>query len=194
MSFSAADLAYVRDNYFTLEELCVDRVESPEQVRAHVARRSLPAPSYVLDDGTEMFPADYFALMDQAGGVDELRSHFESRHRAAGGPPDELEQDWQGYLQGLFAVCLRLVSPETIVRKERLVVLLGRLLAQPEPASERWRARVRLAVWELDALEREFAPDYDRGGRFEQPPTRDRLIVAARERFPELFDATTLVR
>jgi hypothetical protein len=41
---------------------------------------------------------------------------------------------------------------------------------------------------ELDALERAFAPDYDRNlERFGRPPTRDLLIEAARERFPDVF-------
>jgi hypothetical protein len=40
----------------------------------------------------------------------------------------------------------------------------------------------------LEALERNFAPDYDRGGRFGRPPTRDLFVTAPRERHPEAFD------
>ena len=52
---------------------------------------------------------------------------------------------------------------------------------------------MRREVWELDALEREFAPDYDRGGRFGKPPTRDLLIRQAHDRYPDLFDPPVAV-
>jgi hypothetical protein len=42
-------------------------------------------------------------------------------------------------------------------------------------------------VTELDELEREFAPDYDRAEWHDRPPTRDLLINEARRRFPEVF-------
>ena len=74
-----------------------------------------------------------------------------------------------------------------MVRKEQLVKSIGRLLDAPERDDSAWRSQLRSQVTELDALEREFAPDYDRNGRFPAPPTRDRLIGAARERYPELF-------
>jgi hypothetical protein len=38
----------------------------------------LPRPSYVLDDGSEMFPADYFRLADDAGGPAALPEHSQS--------------------------------------------------------------------------------------------------------------------
>jgi hypothetical protein len=186
---SGADEIYIRDNYFTLEELCAGRPETLEAVRKLIRDRLLPAPAYVLDDGSEMFPADYFVLVDQAGGHERLRRHFDSRHRRAGGDAAELDEDWDGYLSGVYSVCLRQVSPETMVRKTQLVASLTELLDDPKPESSDWRARLRRQVWELDVLEREFSPDYDRGGRFPEPPSRDRLIAAARERFPDVFAA-----
>lgn len=57
----------------------------------------------------------------------------------------------------------------------------------PDPANADWRRQLRREVWELDTLERDFAPDYDRNGRFGRPPTRDVLIAGARERYPETF-------
>jgi uncharacterized protein DUF6058 len=186
-TFTDADAEYVSGNYFTLEELCSGRGDAPDDVRALIERRELPAPSYVLDDGTEMFPADYFVLVDQAGGAEGLRSEFERRHRAAGGNPVELEEDWQGYLDGTYGVCLRQVLPETMVRKTELVSSLTALLEDPRPEDEGWRAQLRREVWELDGLEREFSPDYDRGKRFPTPPSRDRLVAAARERFADVF-------
>lgn len=186
-AYGERDLTYIRANYFRLEELCAGRSETLEDVQTLVAQGALPAPSYVLDDGTGMFPADYFVLVDQAGGPERLRLHFAARHRAAGGDPAELEEDWQGYIDGLYGVCLRSVIPEVIVRKSELVASLEHLLAEPAPANSAWRRRLRREVWELDALERDFAPDYDRSCRFERPPTRDLLIVAARDRYAELF-------
>src|SRR5439155_1075039 len=78
-----ADLAYISSNYLTLEQLCDGRAESPHELRSLIAARRLPEPSYVLPDGTGMFPADYFRLVDEAGGVDGLREHFAEPARAA---------------------------------------------------------------------------------------------------------------
>jgi hypothetical protein len=69
MEFSDADLEYIRTNYVTLDKLCAERVERPSEVRSQIDERLLPQPSYVLADGTEMFPRDYFRLPDEAGGV-----------------------------------------------------------------------------------------------------------------------------
>jgi hypothetical protein len=181
-----ADRDYIRADYFTLDELCAGREESPGEIRGLIARELLPAPSYVVE-GLEFFPADYFVLPDQAGGPERLREHFDERYRAAGGDETGIEEDWRGYIEGIYGVCLEQVLPETIIRKEALVVSLTGLLERPEPDDPSWRARLRREVWELDALEREFAPDYDRSGRFPRPPTRDRLIRAARERYGALL-------
>jgi uncharacterized protein DUF6058 len=186
-TFTDADAAYVSSNYFTLEELCRGRADEPDDVRELIAAGSLPAPSYVLDDGAEMLPADYFVLVDQAGGPERLRREFERRHRAAGGNPAELDEDWQGYMDGTYGICLRQVLPETMVRKTELVDSLTALLEDPRPEDESWRGQLRREVWELDALEREFSPDYDRSERFPTPPSRDRLVAAARERFADVF-------
>jgi uncharacterized protein DUF6058 len=191
-SFTGADVAYIRANYVTLAELCADRPETPEQVQALITAGLLPRPSYVLDDGTAMFPADYFRLVDDAGGTVLLREHFAERHRAAchaeGIGPHGLEQDWQAYLGGIYGVCLHEVKPETIVRKGVLVSSLCELLTLAEPRNGKWRDALRSRVEELDALEREFSPDYDRSADRERPPTRDLLVAAARKRFPEVFE------
>ena len=191
MRFTEADLGYIRANYVTLEDVCAGRLKAPEQVQELIERRLLPAPSYVLDDGTRMFPADYFRLAHEAGGAACLRAHFASRHHAAsladGADPGDLEQDWQGYLDGVYGVCLREVTPETIVRKGVLVSSLCELLVLARPRNPDWRAALRAQVEELDALEREFAPDYDRDDAQERPPTRDLLVEAARRRFPDVF-------
>jgi uncharacterized protein DUF6058 len=176
---TAADVAYVEANYVSLEEACRGRAETPDEVRALAADGKLPQPSYVLPDGTEMVPADYFALAD-AG-----REAFEREFLAAGGSPDEVDAEWDGYLSGAYGVCLREQTAVNIVRKEALVKAVSGLLASPDPGDSGWRARLRMAVDELDELERPFAPDYDRA-RW-GPSSRDRCVTAPRGRFPEIF-------
>lgn len=92
------------------------------------------------------------------------------------------------FIEGIYGVCLCEVTPETIVRKGALVESLTRRLDDPRTDEPAWREQVWSGVDELDRLEREFAPDYDRDlERFGRPPSRDVLIEGARKRFPELF-------
>jgi hypothetical protein len=187
-TFTPADLAYIRAEFVTLEEVCAGRPERPDDVRALIATGALPQPTYVLDDGAEIVPGDYFALVDEAGGPEKLRRRFEERFAAAGGRGEELEETWRGYMSGTYGVCLREVTPEAMVRKDVLVEAVGGLLAEPRPDDEGWRDALRTSVGELDALEREFAPDYDRDlRRLPRPPTRDTLIRAPRRRYPDVF-------
>ena len=58
--FTAADRAYIRSSYLTLAELCASRPESPQEIHDLIERGVLPRASYVLDDGSGMFPTDYF--------------------------------------------------------------------------------------------------------------------------------------
>src|ERR1041385_8151848 len=109
--YTPADLAYFSANYLTLDELCADRADSPDEVRRLIAERRLPAPSYVLPDGTGMFPADYFRLVDEAGGPDGLREHFAARHREANGK--DLDQDWEMYLDGIWGISRRVIARRT---------------------------------------------------------------------------------
>ena len=190
MRLTDADIAYIRANYATLPELCSDRPETPEQVEGLIAQGVMPRPTYVLEDGTGFFPRDYFRLADEAGGPDSVRTEFVARWlaaRQAVQATDALEQDWEFYLEGTWGVCLRDVAPETIVRKNDLVSSLCELLLLARPKSPDWREALRTQVDELDVLEREFSPDYDRGDAQERPPTRDLLIAAARERYPDVF-------
>ena len=182
-----ADLEYISSNYLTLEQLCDGRAESLHELRSLIAARKLPQPSYVLPDGTGMFPADYFRLVDEAGSVDGLREHIAARHRAAHGK--DVDQDWEMYLDGTWGICLRDVTPETIVRKNTLVSSLCELLVLARTREPEWQTALREQVDELDELEREFAPDYDRSDAMDRPPTRDLIIAAARERYPQVFAA-----
>jgi hypothetical protein len=189
---SEADVRYIAANYLTLDQVCAGRFETPDDVRGYIEAGKLPRPSYTLDDGTEMVPRDYFAIMDAAGGVDRLPAYFQIVYTAAaelqGGLREgEAEREWDAYLTGAYGICLRQVSPETIVRKDRLVSGIEHLLEQPRPDDELWRSALRSAVDELDGLEREFA-EVDRQ-RTDGPVSRDRLITAVREQFPAVFAA-----
>ena len=194
MAITEADRAYVEAGYATLEMLCAGRPGTVAAVRDLIEARRLPRGSYVLD-GTGMFPADYFELVDDAGGAGRLRTHFAARHRRAataeGVGVSTLERDWEAYLDGAYGVCLRRVTPETIVRKSALVSSLCQLLVLARPGDPTWRDALRDQVDELDALERQFAPDCDRAGPFGRLPTRDLLVDAARERFPAVFAGPT---
>ena len=151
-----------------------------------VAGGELPGPSYVLPDGTEMFPPDYFLVFDGAGGVEGMRAYFDQRHRAttsALGLPDvDPAEDWAGYLSGEFGVCLREVTPEAMVEKATLINQIDTLTALPAMNDERWRKQLADAVDELDEIERPFT-DYDR--RRWGVTSRDSHITSVRARFLE---------
>ena len=185
--FTSADVAYIRDNFLALEQLCAGRPETPAEVRESIALGVLPRPSYVLDDGSEMFPADYFRFVDEAGGPDRLRETFDERFLGAGGPAEELDRVRAAYMDGIFGICLREVTPETIARKLQLVASLRELLTHPTPDDPAWRETLRDGVDELDSLEREMAPHIDRRDHVERPPTRDFLIRAARGLYQDIF-------
>jgi Family of unknown function (DUF6058) len=167
------DLRYIRSEFAPLDELCDAGDRDFDRVRARIKEGELPAPAYVLADGTQMVPRDYFEL--------PLGDEFVRRYRGT-----ELEEDVEAFMDGTYFVCLRRATPENIVRKGELVEELRRLLADPRPEEPVWQTSVRQAVDELDGLERQFSPHYDRQ-RFDRPPTRDELIEAARKRFPQLW-------
>jgi Family of unknown function (DUF6058) len=173
---AAADEAYIRSHFVPLAQVAGRRLA---EVRDAIAAGRLAAPAYVLDDGTEMVASDHLVLPDEAG--DELEGTFKAHFAADGLDADE---EWRDYLSGGYAVCLRTVTPETIVRKTRLVDDIEGLLADPRPRDPDWRGALRAAVDELDRLERPFAPldEHRLGAR----PTRKRLIEDPRERWPWL--------
>ena len=180
---TAEDVEYVRASYADLDSLCADAGFAADEALTLIDDGRLPGPSYVLPDGTPMVPRDYFALVDDAGGVERARELFARRYVAAGGELALIDEEWAGYLTGAYGVCLRRATPETIVRKGELVAEIEQLLAEPAPADLGWRDRLREAVDALDALERPFAPHYDRA-RW-GPSSRDRYITAPRVRYPE---------
>jgi hypothetical protein len=135
-----------------------------------------------------MVPSDHARLLADVGGEPAaVAGHFHDRFIAAGGREAEAADEYDAWLSGEYGACLRSTSPESIVAKGALMVAIDALLARPKPAAAAWCAALRAAVDGLDALERPFAA-FDRE-RFGGPTSRDRLITATRERFPQLWDS-----
>lgn len=187
MPLDADDASYVRREFMPLAGVCIREGLPLAQVRDMVRSEQLPRPPYVLPDGTEMVPADYFDLMHEGGSVEGLQDHFLDRFTSAasehGEPasPEEAMEAWADYLSGDYFVCLKRATPESIVRKGWLVDRIEQLLDVARKRDVAWRRELRSMVDELDALERPFAA-YDRI-RFGAPSSRDRLITAVRCRY-----------
>lgn len=180
---SAADLPYLRETFVGLDTLCRAHGHDPDAVRRAMADRLLPGPAYVLEDGTELVAPDFFELAHLAGSFEALPGWFRSAwEQAAARYPEAgtADEQWEEYLTGIYAVCLRSVTPAAIVAKGELVDTIERLTAEPSPEDDAWRRELVAAVDALEALEKPFAP-FDRV-RF-GPVSRDRLITAVRERF-----------
>jgi hypothetical protein len=172
-----ADDAYVTAWYTDLERACAAAGRDPDDVRAAMLDGRLPIPSYLRSDGAEMVPSDLFDLAGRAGGEHALRDWFTAHwdDRAEG------EREWREYLTGQY-VCLRSVSPETILRKSRLVEAITAAPDAPDAGTPGWARRLHALVDELDALEPPFTA-YDRL-RFGGPVSRDVCIDAVRARYP----------
>src|SRR5215470_3132946 len=189
-SLSGADLAYVRASYLPLEELARRERLRSARVVEWIESRRLPRPAYVLPDGTPMFPEDLLALVRSAGGVNRLPDHFARRHELAarmlGFAAGTRAGDWEDYLSGEYGVCLRQVTPETLLLKEMLVERIGRAIDAPRPEDPAWRRALAFEIGGLDCLIRPFASvDPERFGR---PTSRQRLIEGPRRRWPWLPD------
>lgn len=171
------DDAYVTAQFVPLEDLCSAHGRDAGEVRRLMLDQRLPLPSYLRSDGTEMVPADLFALADQAGGTDRLRAWFVAHWD----DPATGEQEWDAYLSGRY-VCLRSVTPAAIQRKDRLTTMISAAPSEPHAGSPEWLDWLHARIDELDALEPEFT-GYDRL-RFGGPTSRDTCITAMRARFP----------
>jgi hypothetical protein len=164
-----------------LHVIAAGRPEGIEALRAAVADGRLPGPSAHGADGTPLYPSDLLRPVDEAGGLDRLREDFEGRYvlaaDAAGvvAGPDELDDVWWSYIEGRLGAELRHVTPENVVRRDRLRTSVAWLLDHPDPGSWRWRDRLRARVTALEALER---------------PQVGSLSCQARGRHPEAFDAS----
>ena len=187
---SPEDVAYVRGSYLSLEAVAaaegLPRAELADLVTSHV----VPGPAYLLPSGEPMFPRDLCALLRSAGTPVEVPGHFRSRFvsiaRCHGPVSDErIDAEWESYLSGAYAVCLRQVTPETIFLKEWLVSAVEADLRAPNPESPAWRRKLCEQVEGLDALLRPFAAS-DRV-RFGRPTSRERCIEVPRACYPWLL-------
>jgi hypothetical protein len=188
VTFTESDIRYVLAEYRTLDQLCDGRAETAADVRALIAGGRLPKATYVLPSGEARFPPDYFALLDDAGGVGALPARFRARYLAAAGGPAaaaDAEADWAGYLSGEFGVCLRSVTPESMAAKNRLIRRIETLVGSPAEGDPAWRVELRTTVDALDAIERPFT-DFDRQRWGDT--SRIRHIDRVRARFPAAFE------
>ena len=165
------DLEYVRASYLPLTEIARREQVEPRQLGEWVEAGQLPRPAYLLPDGTPVFPPDLLDLVRSAGSVHALPEHFAQRTELAarllGFGANTREADWEDYLSGEYGICLRQVTPETLVLKEALVERIDRALA--------------FEVGGLDTLIRPVAR-VDRV-RFGRPTSRERLVEAPRRRW-----------
>jgi hypothetical protein len=179
----AADLPYLHSNFVPLDRLARAHGHDPAEVRRAIAERLLPGIPYVLEDGTELVAPDYFELAHLAGGFEALPAWFARMYEQAAVRYPEAgtaEEQWEEYLTGIYAVCLRAVTPASIVAKGELTDTIESLTGDPAPEDHGWRRELTAAVDALDALEKQFAPfDRERFG----PVSRDRCVSAVRERF-----------
>ena len=179
----AADLPYLRSTFVPLDVLARAHGHDPAEVRRAIADHQLPQAPYVLEDGTELVAPDYFELAHLAGSFEALPAWFARAYEQAAARYPEAgtaDEQWENYIDGGYAVCLRTVTPAAIVAKGELMDTIERLTADPRPDDDDWREELTAAVDALDALEKPFAA-FDRA-RFGSV-SRDRCITAVRERF-----------
>ncbi|MGC1215355.1 MAG: DUF6058 family natural product biosynthesis protein [Micromonospora sp.] len=174
---TAADDAYVSEQFVVLDELCAATGRDPDDVRRLMLDRRLPLPGYLRSDGAQMVPADLFAPAERAGGTELLKAWFVGHWT----DPAQGAAEWDAYLSGQY-VCLRSVTPESIRRKDELTAAIRSAPDDQDAGSAAWSARLHALVDELDALEPAFT-GYDRL-RFGGPTSRDTCIDAVRVRYP----------
>jgi len=169
-----ADVDYVKGEFFTIDQLISQAIE----------QGTWPGPSYVLPDGTQYFPADYF---EQERNREAFLARFFRECERLGVPYTVAiaEDVWREFLSGVYSVCLRTVTPENIAKKIALISSIERLVECPQRENAEWGRQLQRAVDDLDELERPFSPVLDRTA-FDTSPTRDRFIRDVRRKFPEL--------
>jgi hypothetical protein len=187
----SADAAYVKARFIPLRLLARANGWDVEALQQAMDAQRVPKASYVLPDGTEMVPADYFCLIGDGSQLDTLRGRFIPRYEAAlrrlGLTPSDQASSatWEGYLSGQFGACIKSVTPEAMALKESLVDSIAGLVAKPRVDDRPWRDALRDAVSRLDELEMPFARWDDI--RFGSRSSRARSIDDVRARFPHVF-------
>jgi hypothetical protein len=176
--FSEADLTYIQASYTTLDLLCRSRDIDPLPVQRLIDAGRLPRPTYVVPDGIEFFPPEYFELLDDAGEVGLMHERFGERYGAAAAAEatnatsQEIEDEWNHYLSGVYGVCLKQVTPENIFLKTWLISRIEALLQAVRCDDAAWRAQLTALVDRLDEIERPFTERDRRDG----PVSRDLYV------------------
>jgi Family of unknown function (DUF6058) len=187
---SPEDEAYIRGEFFPLEDLCLGRQGHASDYRNRIRSGELPLPTYVIDS-VEYYPSDYFLFPDSIEPGSNIKEAFFARYQRIAAAYNEspstnrVKQEYEGYLSGEYGVCLKTVTPETIFLKGFVMARIDELFENPEPFDQTWRSKLRGLVYRLDGLERQFAPCDT--ARFGSLPSRVRYIDRARKEYPEAF-------
>jgi hypothetical protein len=183
LASSDDDVAYVRSAFIRLDDVRDGGALAP------LIGTALPMATYRLADGSHWFAHDWLRLyMDAEQRPDAIKNLFVRRLRAsceALGFDRDPAEEWDAYIAGLYGACLRDVTPENIVAKERLVARVERWLVDAAPSDRDWCAQLRVDVEALDGVTRKFA-QCDRV-RFGKRTSRDRLIDDVRRAYPQVF-------
>jgi hypothetical protein len=209
LAVNPEDREYIRSYFVTTEELANSVDMDPHEIRAMAASGSFPQPTYVLEDGSEWYPPIYSKTMKQAiqsgksfadtfrvqierGLRNLLKSDKEAYGIVAGkeglkeGSIGELvERIWTDFRGGGYGACLKSPVCGSIIKKDLLMSSIESLISSPRPDELEWRRSLRKNVDALDSLELPFA-DIDRV-RFGGPVSRDRLVTAVRQSYPQVF-------
>jgi hypothetical protein len=183
------DIEYVSRYFITLEEACRRAHRDLDEVTSEILSGLRPAPCYLLGQRSYYVAPDYF---DQE--ID--RSDFVQRYLVAAvshGLPifeEDAMQAWRDFLSGVYAVCLWHVTPENIALKDALLNRIDALLRYVREDDRSWLTELAEATDDLDRIERDFSPVYDRR-RFGKPITRDTHINDVRRRY--LSDASSVL-
>ena len=185
-----ADASLIHSRFRTLAQLAAERSENAADWQRLIDEGRLPAASYTLD-GEGWFPPSYFAVLDEAGAVHELRAHFEARFAIAADEtgalagPDELDEAWDEYLSGAWGRILFDPTPESAVQSNRLAGSIAELLAEPAPDDPAWARRLTARVDALAVLLREGCVQ-DRSNA--EPHPWDLWVVAPRRDYAVVFE------
>lgn len=206
---SVLDVRYVESHFIDLKEMAIRCTTTTGRLREWQERGVFPQPTYFTEDGREWYSPHYATLVRRASArkvslralflrefVDALAGLrkrdpdlYETVVReskvAQAGDDQVASAFWRAFLSGDYGACLKAPWVACMIRKERLLREIERLLLEPRPDELSWGGRIRRAVDALDRLEQPFA-DWDRE-RFGHPVTRDTHITAVRNRFPAVF-------
>ena len=92
------DDAYVTTWYVPLEELAAGSGHAPDELRRLMLANRLPLPSYIRSDGVQMVARDLLALLQAAGGPEQLPQWFAGRWDSA----EQAVVEWDGVVYAVL--------------------------------------------------------------------------------------------